>query len=424
MFHRARQAGVTLIEVLAGLGVLAMVLTGLALLMNSSIEDVRGQQVAQHQHRLARAVGEWMLNPLNRDDVIATASLVAPRVLDINADLGQYLPPNFSDRNSFNQQACVRAYYDSGSDRIEIVISTAGGAPIDDALLGYTVGHAGPGAGGVYSNDPAIARGAYGNWSAPVAAYPGGGCGAPTAGHLVSIVPFDNSGTAHLGGAGEWLSRMEVPGRPELNRMSTAIDMNEYDINRILNAEVLESVFVGEDVFADKNVHAGINVTAGNNMYVGNDVDVAQKITAGNDIAALNGDMLATNGRMVSQDYVSTAYTASSGRPVKASEAVTYGTIVDLSSFNYVRKPICTSGSPQIFVTPAAYAGGSNAMAGGAYAYATNYSAEYWTVHMLVLAVTPSASRSGSTITIGFSGNWTNAPAGSKVHASTKCSAT
>ena len=424
LFVKAKQKGVTLIEVVAGLGVLAMIITGLALLMNQSIEDVRAQQAAQHQAQIVRAVQEWILIPDNRDDVMTSASLTTPRVLDLSADLGRYLPPNFSDTNSYNQQACVRAFYDDPNKRIEFVVSTSGGAELNDALLGYAVGHAGPGAGGVYANPPADSdkgRGAYGGWVAPIANYPGG-CAAPTPGHFMSLVPFDFSGTMYLGGAGEWLSRMEVTNRPELNRMSTAIDMNEYDINRILNAEVLESVFVGENVFASMNLHAGENVTAGDSVYATNNVLAGDSVIAQNHLTALDGDVYALNGHMISVDHVSSEYTSSYGAPIKASEAMNYGTLAQVRSS--IPAPSCGSGTPQIFVSPAAFHGGTEAIAGGAYAYASGSGP--WTVDMVVLAVKPEASVDDTTneLSIGFTGAWQPAPDGAMVLVSTKCSGT
>lgn len=227
---RKGQSGASLLEVMGALAVGTVMLVGLTTIVSSSLDDAKAQQTALYQNQLAKAVIQWVGGAANRQSIIDTATTTTPRKITL-AELAPFLPPSYASANPFMQTPCAMAYFDSGTGRIEVALTTEGGTAIDDAQLGYIVAHGGTGAGAIYSSDPNTARGAFGGWQAPVASYTTTDatrrCGPDpaTEGRLLSLLPFDQAGLYALTGAGEWLARNEIPGRPELNRMNTTLDM-------------------------------------------------------------------------------------------------------------------------------------------------------------------------------------------------------
>lgn len=323
-----QQQGITLLEILASLGVMSLLAAGLTAITLSSVEDSKSQQAALYQSQLGRAVKNWLGNPANRNTVAGAATTTTPVKVTL-AQLAQWLPPGFGAANSYRQTPCVMVYYNAGADRIDAAITTEGGDAIDDAQLGYVVTHAGEGAGAVYARAPTVARGPYNSWSTALANYTTATAtrrcsGTPaTAGRLISLLSMDRNGTNVLGGAGEWLARNAIAGRPDLNRMNTAIDMNNNDVT---NAR-------------DLNATRWVAANAG--------------VLANGDIASVNGNLYAPNGNMAARDGFLTGVTLPTGRIARLSQGVYYANVV--ANGTVIPKPTaCPSGAPQIFASPVA----------------------------------------------------------------------
>ena len=93
--------------------------------------------------------------------------------------------------------------------------------------------------GTVLSSSPTIAKGNNGQWSQAVANF---GI-APGAGH-VCVGLFAND----AGLIADYLYRNAVPGHPEVNRMNTAIDMNNNAINNASSITALGKITAGGNV--------------------------------------------------------------------------------------------------------------------------------------------------------------------------------
>ena len=238
------QRGMSMIEVVGALAIASAMTVGLAGIATMSVEDTKAQQTATYHAELHKGVTTWMAVAANRSAVIAAANTTTPYKITL-VSLQPYLPAGFGATNPYLQSPCVLAYYDSTKSRIEVAVTSEGGTVIDDGQLGYIVAHAGTGAGAIYASAPTIARGAFGGWQAPVSTYTSGNaanrCAATqaNAGHLLSLLPFDETGLYSMTGAGEWLARNVIPGRPELNRMNTTLDMGD---NRLVNLQDLYEV--------------------------------------------------------------------------------------------------------------------------------------------------------------------------------------
>ncbi|MBY4898658.1 shufflon system plasmid conjugative transfer pilus tip adhesin PilV [Cupriavidus sp. AU9028] len=158
----------------------------------------------------------------------ATATVpvsVTPAML-INAG---YLPAGFSSMNAFGQTWLLQVLQPTPNS-LQALVTSHGGRPITDTRqLVQIAAQAGaqggfvpyPGQNGDPTMVPSNAYGAYGAWRVPLAGYTN-----PGSGRLASLLAFTGS-QANNG----YLYRVQVPGHPELNRMQTAIDMAENDIN-------------------------------------------------------------------------------------------------------------------------------------------------------------------------------------------------
>jgi type II secretory pathway pseudopilin PulG len=321
MRTRKQQRGITLLEILASLGVMSLLAAGLTTITLSSVEDSKSQQAALYQSQLTRAIKNWLGNPANRNTVAATATTTTP-VKVTTAQLAQWLPPGFGAANSYRQTPCMMVYYNAGADRIDAAITTEGGDAIDDAQLGYVVTHAGEGAGAVYALAPTVARGPYNSWATALANYTTAVAtrrcsGTPaTAGRLISLLSMDRNGTNVLGGAGEWLARNAIAGRPDLNRMNTSVDMN------------------GNDVANARDLNATRWVAS------------AGGVLANNDVMTVNGNLYAPNGNVAARDGFLTGLTLPTGRVARLSQGVYHSDVVPNGT--PVNKQSCPSGSPQL----------------------------------------------------------------------------
>ena len=189
------------------------------------------------------------------------------------------------------------AYYDSATERIEVAVTTEDGVTINDAQLGYIVAHAGSGAGAIYASEPTVARGAFGSWQVTLADYTSSAAaqncsGTPAAaGRLMSLLPFDESGLFGMTGAGEWLARNEIPGRPELNRMNTTLDMGD---NRVVGLQQVLNV-PADTCTAGREGKAG-RTTTGAPRLCSSGAWVGASCSTGDLASATDGKLLSCQG--------------------------------------------------------------------------------------------------------------------------------
>lgn len=227
---RAGQRGMALLEILGALAIGAILLTGLATVMDGSIEDVKGQQAAYYQSQIVAAGQKYIAANSGslKTSLPSGSSLVAVGVPDLIA--GHFLSANTAARNVYGQTPCVLVRQPDPVSRpgqFDALVVTSGGQPIPDRAIAMVAANAGPGGGYIAGTDPAIAKGAA--WSSSTSFYRTASCaggsalsgGAADAGHLASNLFYDGPGQV----AADFLYRDAVPGHPELNRMNTPIRM-------------------------------------------------------------------------------------------------------------------------------------------------------------------------------------------------------
>ena len=224
-----KQNGVTLIEMLTAISIMASVITGVAVLTKQHTDNTKASVTALHLKTVGEAASEYI--KANYTAISAQATTTMPaliRISDLSA--GDFLPAGFEKKNPFGQDTCILVLK-QGTNKLNGLVVTEKGTEIDDLSLGQIASEVGAAGGGVYSTDATTFRGTMGGWNMPFGNYAaanhlGQNCAsaagniALTKGHPVMALWFadgqDVSGT---------LYRNAVPGNPSLNTMETPILM-------------------------------------------------------------------------------------------------------------------------------------------------------------------------------------------------------
>ena len=226
MIVRRAQRGMTLFEVLGALAIAALVVLGLSAMIDTSLGDAKGQRAALHQQRMVNAAGRYIAANY-ADLAAATADGAVAAVTAEQLKTGGFLAASAAAANAYGQAACVLVRQPA-QGRLEALVATYGGVPIPERDLALAAMLAGQGGGYISAALPGTARGA--SWQLPTTAYRNVACGAAPVltgsaandgGHLVSTLSYDSAGqlSANL------LYRDAVPGRPQLNQMTTTIHL-------------------------------------------------------------------------------------------------------------------------------------------------------------------------------------------------------
>lgn len=224
-----RQRGVTILETLGAIAITSLLVLGLTSMVDSSMEDLKGQQTAFHQSQVARAAERYMR--VNYDTLITatTGGKVEPVTMQ-ELKNGRFLPASFSNTNNYNQTPCVLVrQINAGAGnppQLQALVASYGGQKIPDRILAMVALQAGEGGGYISDRDWKNARGA--TWNMATTNYRNIACNGTTVlrddqandgGRLASALFHDGSSES----TADFLYRNAVNGRPELNRMNTAI---------------------------------------------------------------------------------------------------------------------------------------------------------------------------------------------------------
>lgn len=227
------QRGFTLLEIIAALAIGSIAIVGLGGLINTYMDDARGEQTGLYQDRVTAAVKGWISDPTWNAYIKANASATVPvKVTVSNLISTKFLQVGTATVNPYGQTPCALIYYDSSAGKINALITTEGGTAIPEKQLGFVAANSGPGAGYISTLTPAKAKGAFGSWEVSLADYTDSTAAktcsgtAATGGRLASALFADASGTL----ISDYLYRNPVPGRPDLNTMNTPIILGSATI--------------------------------------------------------------------------------------------------------------------------------------------------------------------------------------------------
>jgi hypothetical protein len=231
----ARQRGITLIETMGALAIASAMLAGLAMVIDNALEDMKGQQAALYQARLADAARKYLA--ASYAQLVTDTGLAAGGTVPVTIDTlktSGLLPASFAATNGYGQSTCVLVRRNASAAppvKLDALVTAYGGSRILDKDIPAVALNAGAGGGYISTDAPTTAQGA--SWQANTAAYRGVSCnGGPVVltgsasdgGHLVSALFYDGPGQLST----DFVYRDAVPGHPELNQMNTPLQLAQH----------------------------------------------------------------------------------------------------------------------------------------------------------------------------------------------------
>lgn len=301
---KTMKRGFTLIEVLVAIAILAILIPQGLNYFNLYLNQQVTQISAQHQKSVQTAAAKYV--------EMHYAQLLAgtlPRVINIDELRGNGLlnqdwfkcgdVPCHSGNaigqgvllNPFSQKykIVIRSYPLGGKTILDALLLTEGGQkiPIGDLV---SISRAVGAAGGYTEAGKAI--GTFNLWETTLSAF-GGGANVGD-GHLASaLIVADGASRSN-----DFLYRSAVPGKPQLNRMNTDLDLGGNSIRGVNSISATGPLSAGDiDVGSinSKGNISGVNIASQGSVTAGGDVSSSGAVTANSDIRT-NSGWLITQG--------------------------------------------------------------------------------------------------------------------------------
>ena len=244
--------GFVAMSVGAGLLIVLVMASLAARYMGDYLKAREWQVMAMQTNRFTQAASSY--TGRFYPTVLASATTTTPVVVTAQMlkNTG-FLPASFSETNSYGQQyQAMLVRNETNPELLQGMVVSQGGHALPFAALSQISKEITAGFGG-YIEDGQTAVGAMRSWRIALASY-----GASSGnGHLAVLLSSDD-----LSGAredGDRLYRFEVNGRPDLNRMHTAIDMNGNNLNSAGTVNAAEGNF-GVSLVSNGPVTAGSDI--------------------------------------------------------------------------------------------------------------------------------------------------------------------
>lgn len=313
--------GLTLIEVALVLGITAIAAVAMAQMLSSAAEVVRTRAAADKLIEIREAAKAYINTNFNDLQTLLTengatlvsipigrtvsggavpAGVSSTTVTLPSLQGGGFLSSNFIDIDAFgHNHAFVVSNVNNSLDRIEGMVMSIGGRPVDTRLLGRIATFTGA-TGGFMADGAATVTGVNGGWEATPANWTIAGVG-PTEGHVMASVAFNEGALV-----GDYLYRRDI-GIAEANTMRTNLNMGGNEITNVtrvqndagdleLGPNVIVDGYITagtditalRDLFVGENATIGVDLDVGTDLGVGNDAAIGNNVTAGHDITATN----------------------------------------------------------------------------------------------------------------------------------------
>ncbi len=214
----------------------------------------------------------------------------------------QYLSASFADKNPYSQSYVLAVRQPlATSNALEAIVYTTGGEVIQNKNGLAISQEIGSGGGFTLSQgDGVTVQSTYNGFNLSLAQYSGSGKG-----KLISAL-FINQLGAEV--SDYYLSRNPVPGRPDLNRMNTDLDMGTHAISNSSGVTAATGNIVassgsvqGNTVVATTNVTSGGLVIAGSGVQSNGPVSVLGTISSN---SAIQGGSIVSLGNMTAAGNV------------------------------------------------------------------------------------------------------------------------
>ncbi|MBE0471423.1 MAG: shufflon system plasmid conjugative transfer pilus tip adhesin PilV, partial [Methyloprofundus sp.] len=280
MSQNNKQKGFTLIEMLVVVLIMGVVSVTLFDFQKADMEKQRISIAAGHLQSVSKAANAYIRD--NYSTIMGIATDTQPVIIRVSDLVSQnYLQPGVSAVNAYQQATCALVLQPSAGQLTGLVV-TQGGQALDDASLSNMVSRIGASAGGIYTDTPAVIIGARGGWAIAHANYGNdthlsedcAGNAQPVTmetGHAHVALWFENNDLT----AG-FLYREEIPGRPELNRMATNLDMAGNELTGASKVEATDSF----DMNGTSVIDSSRNLVNIDSIFASGNVEVTGKLEA------------------------------------------------------------------------------------------------------------------------------------------------
>ncbi|MCY0853030.1 shufflon system plasmid conjugative transfer pilus tip adhesin PilV [Cupriavidus sp. D39] len=252
--QRRKGRGFISVEVAMGIIIVIALMTTMSSWINSDVDRKVNATAASSATTVLQATQKWMGD--NYATILASAN---PYVAYDTTALAGYLPSGFAATNVYQQGYSIRINK-VAANRLEALVVTTGGETIKETSLRQIAQLIGGQGGYVSATNAAQATGSFGGWNYALGTYGG----SPGAGKLALALAFQD-GTAV--DPGDYLHRKVVAGRPEYNRMETAIDMAGNNLNAVGTVNATTVAATGQ--------------VSGANLAISNDARIGQETYTG-----------------------------------------------------------------------------------------------------------------------------------------------
>ncbi|NVE00140.1 shufflon system plasmid conjugative transfer pilus tip adhesin PilV [Massilia sp. BJB1822] len=219
---------------MGALAIGSALVAGIAVLVESSLEESRAEQAALYQAQMTAAAAKYINIYANYDQLLKLTNGGAPTAITADTlKTDNHLPQNVQAANAYGQTPCV-LIRQSKPGQLDALVVGEGGRDIPAKSIAAVAAGAGPGAGYIPADAPTIARGAFSSWSQPLAGFKAAKCSATAvaANRLASALFFNGPGQL----ASDFVYRKALPGRPELNQMHTPLHMRAQAVENSSDA--------------------------------------------------------------------------------------------------------------------------------------------------------------------------------------------
>lgn len=217
-----RERGFTLIEITVTLTLIGIILGMMWPMVGDLADEYVNRNAAEQQMRIAKGARKYLDD--NIGAVTASLAGTAPTLIPFaTIQAAGYIPSELSAISPYGQTYNIAVRRPSPTaPQLQALVVTSGGTTISTKNA-FRIARMQKGVGGyIASSNPNLIKSPDAQWSALASDF---GL-TPGAGHIATAL-FSSDGD----GSGDYLWRNSIPGRPELNRMNTAIDMNNQNIN-------------------------------------------------------------------------------------------------------------------------------------------------------------------------------------------------
>lgn len=220
---RRRASGFTLIELTVVLTIIVSVFAMMWPMFADYADELVNRNAAEQQLRVAKGARKYLDD--NIGTVTATLTGTTPMAIPFATiqAAGGYIPSELSAVTPYGQSYNIVVRRPSATaNQLQAMVVTTGGTTISPKNA-LRIARMQKGVGGyIAPSNTNLIKAPDDQWSALASDF---GL-TPGAGHIATAM-FSSDGD----GSGDYLWRNAIPGRPELNRMNTAIDMNNQNIN-------------------------------------------------------------------------------------------------------------------------------------------------------------------------------------------------